>query len=287
MHGASSPSMIRTEAAIPEPGAEDRSREIRRSLKQIDRRDWWLWGHAVLVILSLTAAVVILSMSVVTKPEEPFFEFHISQSVRGLVGVVLLFNIYAIYQQIQLKRLRTELAQQIEIAAQQHMRAEEFLKLAMLDPLTELHNRRFAQERLAVEMTRSERHGYSLTVLLLDLDGFKQLNDQYGHFAGDLALQGFARRLTRAIRGSDLAVRMGGDEFLVILPECQTGQVQHVLTRLVPLEIAVEGEKVSFTVSAGWANYQPGESLAQLLQRADQALYANKHSQKSGVPLVS
>jgi two-component system cell cycle response regulator len=279
--------MIRAEAAIQEPGAEDRTREIRRSLKQIDRRDWWLWGHAVLVILSLTAAVVILSMSVVTKPDEPFFEFHISQSVRGLVAVVLLFNIYAIYQQIQLKRLRAELAQQIEIAAQQHMRAEEFLKLAMLDPLTELHNRRFAQERLAAEMTRSERHGYSLTVLLLDLDGFKQLNDQYGHFAGDLALQEFARRLTRAIRGSDLAVRMGGDEFLVILPECQIGQVQHVLTRLLPLEITIEGEKVSFSVSAGWTNYQLGESLVQLLQRADQALYANKHSQKSGVPLVS
>jgi two-component system, cell cycle response regulator len=64
------------------------------------------------------------------------------------------------------------------------MRAEEFLKLAMLDHMTELHNRRFAQERLAAEMIRSERHGYPLTVLLLDLDAFKQLNDKYGQKIG-------------------------------------------------------------------------------------------------------
>jgi len=269
------------ELALPETGATSSSREeIRRSLRRIERRDWWLWWYAVIVILSLTAAIVALSVSVLTKPDEPFFQFHISQSVRGLVGIVLLFNVYTIYQQIQLKRLRSQLNEQIEIAAEQHMRAEEFLKLAMLDPLTDLHNRRFAQERLAAEIARSQRHGHALTVLVLDLDDFKRLNDCYGHFAGDLALKEFAHRLTRAIRGSDLAVRMGGDEFLVVLPECQLGDVQTVLARLQPLEIGVDGAKVSFTFSAGWTDYRPGESAEQLLQRADHALYTNKNSRK-------
>ncbi len=66
----------------------------------------------------------------------------------------------------------------------------------------------------------------------------------------------------------------------MLLPECQLGDVQHVVARLRPLEICVNGEKVSFTFSAGWADYQPGESPEELLQRADHALYANKHSHK-------
>ncbi len=270
---------------LPETGAEHRSQEIRRGLRQIERRSWWLWGNAVLVILSLTAAVVTLSVSVLTKPDEPFFQFHISQSVRGLVGVVLLFNVYTIYQQILLKRLRSQLTTQIEIAAEQHMRAEEFLKLAMLDPLTGLHNRRFAEERLTTESARAHRHGHSLTVLMLDLDDFKQLNDLFGHFAGDLALKEFAHRLAKAIRGSDLAVRIGGDEFLVILPECQFGQVQHVLARMRPLEVDLDGKKVSLTFSAGWTDYQPDEPPEELLKRADAALYVDKHHKNHPHPV--
>ena len=261
---------------MPEVSAENRTEEIRRSLRRLERRDWSLWWSAVLVILSLTAAVVSLSLSVLTKPDEPFFQFHINQSVRALVGLVLLFNVYTIYQQVRLKQLRSHLAGQIAIAAEQHARAQEFLKLAMLDPLTGLHNRRLAQERLTAEIARSQRHGHSLTVLMFDLDGFKPLNDRYGHSAGDLVLKGFAERLAKAIRGSDLAVRLGGDEFLVLLPECQLGQVQHVLDRLHKLEIDFSGEKISFAFSAGWADHQPGESPEQFLQRADQALYANK-----------
>jgi len=278
--------MSTTDLSLPERGAEDRSQEIRQSLRRIEQRDWWLWGYAVLVIFSLTTAVVALSVSVLTKPAEPFYQFHISQSVRGLVGIVLLFNIYSIHQQIQLKRLRAQLTRQIEFAAEQYTRAEEFLKLAMLDPLTGLHNRRFAEERLTAESARAQRHGHSLTVLMLDLDDFKQLNDRYGHFAGDLALKEFAHRLAKAIRGSDLAVRMGGDEFLVLLPECQPGQVQHVLARLCPLEIKVDGMRVPFTVSAGWADYQSGESPEQLLRRADAALYVDKQGERSRLGLV-
>jgi diguanylate cyclase (GGDEF)-like protein len=272
------------ELALPEMGAQHRSQEIRRSLRRIERRDWWLWGNAVLVMFSLTAAVVALSLSVLTKADEPFFEFHVSQSVRGLVGVVLLFNVYTAYQQIQLKRLRSQLAEQIGVAAEQHVRAEEFLKLAMLDPLTGLHNRRFAEERLAAEVARTERHGHSLTALMLDLNAFKQINDRYGHFAGDLALKEFAHRLIKAIRGSDLAVRIGGDEFLVVLPECPFGQVQHILARLRPLEIDLEGKKVSFTFSAGWTDYRSGEPPEELLKRADDALYVDKNQRN---PLTS
>jgi diguanylate cyclase (GGDEF)-like protein len=270
---------------LPETGAVDRSQEIRRSLRRLERRDWWLWGYAVLVTLSLTAVVVVLSVSVLSRPDEPFFQFHLSQSVRGLVGLVLLFNAYTVYQQFLLKRIRGQLSEQIGIAADQQIRAEEFLKLAMRDPLTGLHNRRFAQERLAAEISRAQRHGDSLTVLVLDLDEFKQLNDRYGHLAGDVALKEFAQRLTSAIRGSDLAVRIGGDEFLVLLPECQPGQVQHVLARLTPMEIDLDGKKASLTFSAGWTDYQPGELPEELFKRADDALYVDKHQKNHAQPV--
>ena len=268
--------------AISDTGvAEQRTQEIRRDLRKLGRNDWSLWVLGLVVILSLTAAVASLSLSIISEPNEPFYEFHISQSVRGLVGLVLLFSVYTLYQQVQLRRTRGRLADQIEIAAQQEIRAEELLKLAMLDPLTGLHNRRYAQEWLAKEISRAQRYKSPLTVLMLDLDNFKQLNDNYGHPVGDSALKIFAERLSAAIRGSDLAVRIGGDEFVVLLPECKLGQVQVILDRLSPLEIEVAGEKVSFAFSAGRAVYRTAETPEQLLQRADNALYAEKQKRKN------
>ncbi len=149
-----------------------------------------------------------------------------------------------------------------------------------LDPLTDLHDGRYVQERLAAEIARAQRHQSSLTVLTLDLNDFKRINNRYGYPAGNLALQRFAKRLSSAIRASDLAVRMSGDEFVVLLPECKLGQIQAVLNRLSPLEIEVEGSKVSFALWAGWAEYRVGETPEQLLQRADHSLCVDKQNRK-------
>jgi len=89
-------------------------------------------------------------------------------------------------------------------------------------------------------------------VLTLDLNDFKRINDMHGHPAGDQVLQEFAAHLNRVIRGSDLAVRLGGDEFLVLLPECTLEQLQLVLDRLGSLEVDWQGLKLPVTFSAGW-----------------------------------
>ncbi len=94
--------------------------------------------------------------------------------------------------------------------------------MAMFDPLTGLYNRRFAEPRVEAEVKRCQRKGTALTLLLLDLDGFKQINDSHGHPVGDTVLRAFAEHITRAIRGSDLAARLGGDEFMLLLPECDS-----------------------------------------------------------------
>ncbi len=97
------------------------------------------------------------------------------------------------------------------------------LSMALLDPLTGLFNRRYIEQRLEDEIARPQRHGRPLSVILLDLDEFKQVNDTYGHGAGDALLKAFAERLNKATRGSDASARYGGDEFLVVLPFVNAG----------------------------------------------------------------
>jgi two-component system cell cycle response regulator len=191
-----------------------------------------------------------------------------------LVALVMIFNTYTIYQQVLIKRLRRQLAEK-----QNHSMI--LRGLAMIDALTGLYNRRFAEQRLAAEVARSARKGHPLTVVLLDLNEFKPINDSYGHAAGDLVLQEFAAALNRAIRGGDLAVRMGGDEFLLILPECNHAQLQLVLDRIGPLEVAWEVHRFPIKYSVGWKEYVSGDLPESMLVAADQALYANKRAAKN------
>jgi diguanylate cyclase (GGDEF)-like protein len=260
-------------------GIEEMQR-IHESLARLERRDWWLWSAAVVVMLLLTVAVVSMSLPALVADPSSFFQFHLEQAVRGLVGLVLLFNTYTIYQQVLIKRLRGQAATQIEEMASLRLRASEYHKLAMVDPLTGLYNRRFAEQRLIAEVDRSKRYGHPLTVLAIDLNDFKQINDKHGHLAGDVVLKEFSRRLSRSIRVSDLAVRMGGDEFLVLLPECPPEQIPSLLTRLANLEVDFRGTKIPVRFSSGVAGFEPMGTSEQLLESADEALYAHKHAQK-------
>jgi len=265
-----------------EESAEIRLNEIRASLRTLERRDWWLWAIAIVVMLLLTLAVVSLTFPGLMKIEDPYFQFGMNQAVRGLVGLVLLFNTYTIYQQMMIKRLRRQFSRQLDEMGRLKDKAEEFHKQATLDPLTGLHNRRAGEQRLSAEAERSRRYGHPFTVLALDLNNFKTINDRYGHPAGDQVLKEFATRLAATIRVSDLAVRMGGDEFLVLLPECPSEQVQAMLARLRPLEVDYQGQKIPVTFSAGWVGYEVGETPEQFLERADHTLYADKRAKKAG-----
>lgn len=250
--------------------------ELQRRLRKLQRRDWWLWAASMLVILLLTLGVVSLSLPTLFREQGSFFQFNLEQSVRGLVGVVLLFNLYAVYQQIAMKRLHRQLAEQIETTARLETRTEMLQKLAMLDPLTNLQNRRGGEERLQSEVSRSSRHGYPLTVMVFDLDGFKQINDTHGHAAGDAVLRAFAERLQRVIRTSDAAVRLGGDEFLLILPECSEEKAESLLHRIGEVSAEQNGTRLPIQYTAGWAGFRPGDTMDKLLERADQMLYARK-----------
>lgn len=258
----------------------DHSAEIRKGLQRLDRKQWWLWSSAVTIILLLTIGMASFAFPSLMHLGEGTYSFFLSQAVRGLIGLVLLFSVYTVYQQYLINKIRSQLADQMDSVAKVEMLTHEVYKLAVLDPLTNLHNRRAGEQRLTEEITRSRRYVRPLTLILLDIDNLKQCNDQFGHDAGDHMLRAFAERLRRAIRGSDMAVRLGGDEFMLILPECRAEEVRHVLGRLEGLQIDCAGNKADVAFACGWADYQPGESAQQLLKRADDALYADKRGNK-------
>ena len=115
-------------------------------------------------------------------------------------------------------------------------------------------------------------------MVLFDLDYFKEINDKFGHAAGDAALREFSRRLKRAIRACDIPVRLGGDEFLVILPECPRDKVNVIIERTGTPQIEFNGEKIHVCYSVGIAQYQYSDTSEGMLARADQVLYVKKQA---------
>src|ERR1700674_4387418 len=272
--------MIPMEPQPPAALVPLQAEQIRTNMRRIAKRQWWLWSSAVMVSLLLTLGIASFEFPGLLSGTEAFYSFQLDLAMRGLVGLVLLFNVYTVYQQLQIHRIQSNLSDQVEALGKMGIRTEEVYKLAVLDPLTGLHNRRSGEQRLAEEISRAQRHGRPLTILLLDLNGLKNLNDKFGHAAGDELIRQFGARLQKAIRGSDLAVRLGGDEFMVLLPECRLDEVEHVLGRVYGLEIEYNGERIRCRFSRGWTDYKPGETSQEFLQRADEALYADKRNSK-------
>ena len=156
---------------------------------------------------------------------------------------------------------------------------EEIQRLAITDPLTGLYNRRKLDEALAAEIERSRRYGRRLSVLVVDLDGMKRINDTRGHALGDRVLQAAALGMLGAVRKVDLATRLGGDEFVVILPEADADEAGRVAARILQhlAMMDVDGEPVSASIGvAEWTEAHPQAEA--FLQAADRALYQAKAS---------
>jgi diguanylate cyclase (GGDEF)-like protein len=168
------------------------------------------------------------------------------------------------------------------------LRANEVLEqLSITDGLTRLHNHRFFQEHLTREIKRVDRSGEPLSLLLLDIDDFKQLNDQFGHVAGDELLMGIAQVLNQAMRDSDLLARYGGDEFAVLASNTDLGGAINLgeKVRTAVGEAAfIVGDSMrptKMTISIGVAQYRG--SRKQLLRATDRALYRAKGNGKDCV----
>ena len=163
------------------------------------------------------------------------------------------------------------------------------IEMAITDALTGLFNRRYMESHLNTLVEQGAVRGKPLTVLVLDIDFFKSINDTHGHDAGDDVLREFALRIKKSIRGIDLACRYGGEEFVVVMPETDLGVATMVAERL-RRRIATEGfpiqqgaRSIEVTISIGISELRGEDTAATFLKRADQALYRAKRDGRNRV----
>ncbi|MDQ5821237.1 MAG: sensor domain-containing diguanylate cyclase, partial [Actinomycetota bacterium] len=160
-------------------------------------------------------------------------------------------------------------------------RFREARQLADLDALTGLHNRRYFHETLAREVSRAQRYGRSLALIVFDLDDFKAINDRIGHLAGDSVLADAAERVRASVRSADIACRVGGDEFAVILPESTLDDADQLYRRIqVSVSSRPIGQEGRLFLSAGVTDLRPEDDAVSFFQRADDALYRAKEGGK-------
>ncbi|HEV7559657.1 MAG TPA: sensor domain-containing diguanylate cyclase [Kofleriaceae bacterium] len=164
-------------------------------------------------------------------------------------------------------------------------------RVAVTDPLTGAYNREFLVQRLPAEIEAAIERDRSLSVAMVDVDHFKAVNDQYGHGVGDVVLAEVARRLRGAIRGGDILVRYGGEEFLVVLPKADAGRAwevgERMRQRVCERSFDVgDGVALMLRVSVGVAQWRNDETMPDLIERADAALYGAKDRGRNRVEVA-
>lgn len=159
-----------------------------------------------------------------------------------------------------------------------------YIEKANIDPLLGICNRRYAKNLLQNNFYKLKKTDQSFGVIFIDLDDFKQINDQYGHEVGDQVLRMVCKSVPNGLRKADILVRWGGDEFLVILPDIDEESLSSVIARVDAFInssfIVIEGEKIGIHASMGAVIAQKGDTQGSLIKRADQAMYEAKKMRK-------
>lgn len=169
---------------------------------------------------------------------------------------------------------------------------EELERLASVDSLTGLSNRRTVLQKLDGEIKRARRYKEKVSLMMLDIDHFKKVNDQYGHLTGDEVLREVGKVMQQSIRDTDTAGRYGGEEFLIILPRTNPASALDMAERVRKTTAAAEmkdsaGNVFGITVSLGLSDYRPGDDEHSLISRADAALYRAKENGRNRVETSS
>ena len=187
-----------------------------------------------------------------------------------------------------LARVRTQLRQK-RYADSLRNKVQQSIALALVDPLTGLNNRRFLENHLATMLEQAQRRRAALSLMIFDIDHLKNVNDTHGHDCGDEVLKGFADRLRRVVRGGDLLCRLGGEEFVIVMPNVAIEVAAKIAERTrtaieeEPFIIDKAGRSIPITVSVGVAGRGADSDPDSLYRRADRALYRSKSEGRNRV----
>src|SRR6266545_3808169 len=207
------------------------------------------------------------------------------QGETGPLGLLTIFTRSSerLFGEEEVRELE-ELALRAGPAIENARRFREARQLADLDALTGLHNRRYFHETLARECARAHRYERKLSLIVFDLDDFKDINDRIGHLAGDAVLAEAAERVREVVRTADIACRVGGDEFAAILPESSIDQADQLYRRIQnAISSRPLGQAGKMFLSAGVAELRAEDDPVAFFQRADDALYRAKEAGKGRV----
>jgi diguanylate cyclase (GGDEF)-like protein len=265
----------------PENKSESILSRLSQQLTLLEKRDFEQWvivvGTGILVGSGL---VVILFPGAILHKGTVHFEVSVSRELfLGLIALLVLFNTYMISSRLKLRRTRGEV-----ISTAIH---SELLRLqSFSDPLTEVYNRRSLDDMMKKYTSRAERLKKPLSFLMIDVDLFRTINSRFGHTTGDFVLLEVATILKSAVRGSDAVIRYGGDEFLIILADAPLGDIFVVTARIERFvqDWNQSGHLKDFdlALSVGSAVWAPGKTADEIMDEADQNMYAAKARGKAG-----
>lgn len=230
------------------------------------------------VVLDLPEEIVIEGALIDFKPRQVIIK-PIGFEGRALGAIVLASP--RVFETVRIDELPM-FGNSLGVALMNALAHDDLQRIAALDSLTGLYNRRFGETRLREEFNRSGRTAEPLGVAMIDIDHFKAVNDTYGHLAGDRVIKAVARAIKAQIRDGDIAVRFGGEEFLVVLPAASKQDVHRIVERVrraVADTVIVDGEqRIKVTLSAGVTSSpeQSADDEIALIRRADEALYKAK-----------
>jgi len=250
---------------------------VTHQLSKLEKRDWELWAIiSVTGVLVSAALLAILFRAAFLKNDSIHFELTVSRPLAiGLFVLLALLNTYLVAKRFEVRRLREQFISttlQSQVIEQQ----------SFTDPLTEIYNRRSLDQIAGRFISHARRRKAPLTFLMVDADRFKQVNTRFGHLTGDFVLAEIAGVLKASIRGSDAAVRYGGDEFLILLADTTAEGSQKVVerinVRIAEWNDAGHLEDFTLNLSIGVAEWKDGETLDEVLDSADRKMYQQKSS---------
>jgi diguanylate cyclase (GGDEF)-like protein len=257
--------------------ASHRAQRAEAELHLVQRREWWMWFSAVTVSILCGTAFALTAFPSFFRHSEHFYELRSEQVRWGILALLLLFNGWMVYRQWTFRRVRRTAME--ERAANTAAEGDVY-DASGIDPLTGLLTRAGAEQQLGKEIVRAKRQNSALSLATLHLDDLTEVRQRYGSAAADEALREFARRLKEASRGSDYAVRLASEDFVLVLPKCNLGEVSVILNRVGPLNVTCGNKKISMTYTTGWVDYQPGDMPSDLLKRASQLLHLYDNAAK-------